>query len=179
MYYVTCVLLLLCVAAGMLILRSRLGKVLVAIRDREDRVRFSGYDPALYKAFIFSVAALFASIGGAMFTIQVGLASPSLVNIVPSIEMVIYAAVGGRLSLIGAVYGAVLVGSAKTFFSENFVEYWMYFIGGLFVFIVMVLPDGLAGLINRVRNRVKPQPALQPAAEKAEQQPVAQPGMAK
>jgi urea transport system permease protein len=179
MYYITCVLLLLCVAAGMFILRSRLGKVLVAIRDREDRVRFSGYDPALYKAFIFSVAALFASIGGAMFTIQVGLASPSLVNIAPSVEMVIYAAVGGRLSLIGAVYGAVLVGSAKTFFSENFVEYWMYFIGGLFVFIVMVLPDGLAGLLNRVRNRVRPQPAPQPAAEKPEQQPVAQPGLAK
>ncbi len=178
MYYITCVLLLLCVAVGMLILRSRLGKVLVAIRDREDRVRFSGYDPALYKAFIFSVAALFASIGGAMFTIQVGLASPSLVNIVPSIEMVIYAAVGGRLSLIGAVYGAVLVGSAKTFFSENFVEYWMYFIGGLFVFIVMVLPDGLAGLLNRLRNRFNPAPAPAPAAQ-TEQQQVAQPGMAK
>ena len=157
MYYITCVLLLLCVAVGMFILRSRLGKVLVAIRDREDRVRFSGYDPALYKAFIFAVAALFSSIGGAMFTIQVGLASPSLVGIVPSVEMVIYAAVGGRLSLLGAVYGAVLVGSAKTFFSENFVEYWMYFIGGLFVFIVMVLPDGLAGLLDRLRARLRPQ----------------------
>jgi len=92
-------------------------------------------------------------LGGAMFSIQVGLASPSLVGIVPSIEMVIYAAVGGRLSLIGAVYGAVLVGSAKTFFSENFVEYWMYFIGGLFVFTVMFLPDGLGGLIDRIRGR--------------------------
>jgi urea transport system permease protein len=184
MYFVTCVLLLLCVLVGMFILRSRLGKVLVAIRDREDRVRFSGYDPALYKAFIFGVAALFSSIGGAMFTIQVGLASPSLVNIVPSIEMVIYAAVGGRLSLIGAVYGAVLVGSAKTFFSENFVEYWMYFIGGLFVFIVMVLPDGLAGLLNRMRARFQREPAPAPAAEPApaaqgEQQPVARAEMAK
>ena len=84
MYFITCVLLLLCVAVGGFILRSRLGKVLVAIRDREDRVRFSGYDPALFKAFIFAVAALFSSIGGAMFTIQVGLASPSLVGIVPS-----------------------------------------------------------------------------------------------
>jgi urea transport system permease protein len=113
-----------------------------------------------------------------MFTIQVGLASPSLVNIVPSIEMVIYAAVGGRLSLIGSVYGAVLVGSAKTFFSENFVEYWMYFIGALFVFIVMVLPDGLAGLLNRLRNRFNPAPAQAPATQQTEQQ-VAQPGMAK
>jgi len=179
MYYVTCVLLLLCVAAGMFILNSRLGKVLVAIRDREDRVRFSGYDPALFKAFIFAVAALFASIGGAMFTIQVGLASPSLVGISPSVEMVIYAAVGGRLSLLGAVYGAVLVGSAKTFFSENFVEYWMYFIGALFVFIVMVLPDGLAGLLGRLRSRLWPKPAAAPAPAQPEQQQVAQAGMAK
>jgi urea transport system permease protein len=155
MYYICVILLLLCVLAGMFILRSRLGKVLVGIRDREDRVRFSGYDPALFKAFIFAVAALFSSIGGALFTIQVGLASPSLVGIVPSVEMVIYAAVGGRLSLIGAVYGAVLVGSAKTFFSENFVQYWMYFIGGLFVFIVMFLPDGLVGLLERMRGRQK------------------------
>ena len=153
LYFITAVLLLVCVLIGMLILKSRLGKVLVAIRDREDRVRFSGYDPALFKAFIFAVAAVFSSIGGAMFSIQQSLASPSLVGITPSVEMVIYAAVGGRLSLIGAVYGAVLVGSAKTFFSENFVEYWIYFIGFLFVFVVMFLPNGLAGLLDRFRAR--------------------------
>ncbi|MCA3131148.1 MAG: urea ABC transporter permease subunit UrtC [Betaproteobacteria bacterium] len=153
MYMITAGLLLLCVAIGAFILRSRLGRVLVAIRDREDRVRFSGYDPALFKAFIFAVAALFSSIGGAMFTIQVGLASPSLVGIVPSVEMVIYAAVGGRLSLVGAVYGALIVGWAKTFFSENFVEYWPYFIGLLFVVVVMFLPTGLAGLLDRLRGR--------------------------
>lgn len=152
-YFVTVILLLVAVLVGALIVRSRLGKVLVAIRDREDRVRFSGYDPALFKAFIFAVAAVFAAIGGALFTIQVGLASPSLVGIVPSIEMVIYAAVGGRLSLIGAVYGAVLVGAAKTFFSENFLEYWLYFIGGLFIVIVVFLPDGLAGLLSRVTGK--------------------------
>lgn len=149
LYYLTSVLLLVAVLVGMFIVRSRLGKVLVAIRDREDRVRFSGYDPALFKGFIFAVAAVFAAIGGAMFTLQVGLASPSLVGIVPSIEMVIYAAVGGRLSLIGAVYGAVIVGAAKTYFSENFLEYWLYFIGALFIVIVMFLPDGLAGVVNR------------------------------
>ena len=76
-----------------------------------------------------------------------------VVDTVPSVEMVIYAAVGGRLSLVGAVYGAVLVGSAKTFFSENFVEYWMYFIGVLFVVIVMFLPDGLAGLLEKLGAR--------------------------
>ncbi|KPK31476.1 MAG: urea ABC transporter permease, partial [Betaproteobacteria bacterium SG8_40] len=121
LYVVTVLLLLAAILFGRFIVSSRLGKLLVAIRDREDRVRFSGYDPALFKAFIFAVAAVFASIGGALFTLQIGLASPSLVGIVPSIEMVILAAVGGRLSLIGAVYGAVLVGAAKTLFSENFV----------------------------------------------------------
>ena len=151
MYYITAGLLIACVLVGQFILRSRLGKVLVAIRDREDRVRFSGYDPALFKAFIFSVAALFSSIGGAMFTMQIGLASPSLVGIVPSIEMVIYAAVGGRLSLVGAVYGSMLVGYGKTFFSENFVQYWLYLIGALFVVVVMFLPGGLASLIDKFR----------------------------
>ncbi len=153
MYVITAALLLVCVQIGAFILRSRLGRVLVAIRDREDRVRFSGYDPALFKAFIFAVAALFSAIGGALFTLQVGLASPSLVGIVPSVEMVIYAAVGGRLSLIGAVYGALLVGWARTYFSENFVEYWPYFVGVLFVTVVMFLPDGLAGMVDRVRAR--------------------------
>ncbi len=152
MYYITVLLLLLAVLAGRFIIRSRMGRVLVAIRDQEDRARFSGYDSAMFKAFIFSVGALFASVGGALFTIQVGLASPSLVGIVPSIEMVIYAAVGGRVSLIGAVYGAFLVNAAKTFFSENFVEYWTYFIGALYVFVVMFLPAGLAGILNKLRG---------------------------
>jgi urea transport system permease protein len=155
MYYITAVLLMLAVFAGRFILKSRLGKVLVAIRDQEDRARFSGYNAAMFKAVIFAVGALFASIGGAMFTIQVGLASPSLVGIVPSIEMVIYAAVGGRLSLVGAVYGAILVNGAKTFFSENFVEYWTYFIGFMYVFVVMFLPLGLAGILARLRGEVK------------------------
>lgn len=152
MYLVTVVFLLAAVVLGRFIVASRLGKILVAIRDREDRVRFSGYDPALFKGFIFAVAAVLSAIGGALFTLQVGLASPSLVGIVPSIEMVIYAAVGGRLSVIGAVYGAVLVGAAKTYFSENFVDYWLYFIGGLFMAVVIFLPQGLASLFERLKS---------------------------
>lgn len=155
MYFITAVLLICIVAAGQFILRSRLGRVLVAIRDGGDRVRFTGYDSAMFQAFVFAVAALFAAIGGAMFTIQIGLASPALVGIIPSIEMVIYAAVGGRLSLIGAVYGAFLVNLAKTFFSESFVEYWIYFIGGLFVIVVMFLPKGLVGILDYFRGGSK------------------------
>ena len=155
LYFITVALLLACLIVSRWIVASRLGRVLVAIRDREDRVRFSGYDPALFKAFIFAVAAVITSIGGAMFALQEGLASPSLVGIVPSVEMVIYAAVGGRLSLIGAVYGTLLVLAAKTFFSENFLEYWQYFIGALFIGIVMFLPSGLAGLFERARQALR------------------------
>ena len=150
LYFITVALLLASVVVGRWIVGSRFGKVLVAIRDREDRVRFSGYDPALFKAFIFAVAAVITSIGGALFALQEGLASPSLVGIVPSIEMVIYAAVGGRLSLVGAVYGTLLVLAARTFFSENFVEYWQYFIGVLFIAIVMFMPAGLAGAVEKL-----------------------------
>jgi urea transport system permease protein len=156
LYFATVLLLLVALVTSRFIIGSRLGKILVAIRDREDRVRFSGYDPAMFKGFIFAVAAILSSVGGAMFTLQIGLASPSLVGIVPSIEMVIYAAVGGRLSLIGAVYGAILVGAGKTFFSENFVEYWLYFIGGLFMLVVIFLPEGLASLLGKVKGGRNP-----------------------
>lgn len=155
LYFVTVALLLGCVLLARWIVSSRLGRVLVAIRDREDRVRFSGYDPALFKAFIFAVAAVITAIGGALFALQEGLASPSLVGIVPSVEMVVYAAVGGRLSLVGAVYGALIVLAAKTFFSENFVEYWQYFIGGMFIAVVMLLPSGLAGLVEWFTRRAR------------------------
>ena len=155
MYYITVGLLLLAMLVSGFVLNSRLGRVVIAIRDNEDRVRFSGYNPALFKAFIFSIAAVFSAIGGALFTIQQSLASPSLVGIVPSIEMVVYAAVGGRLSLVGAVLGAMLVGTAKTVFSENFATLWVYFIGFLFVFVVMFLPNGIVGLsgwFSRFKN---------------------------
>jgi urea transport system permease protein len=135
------------------IIRSRLGKILIAIRDREDRVRFSGYDTALFKAFAFTVGAIFASIGGALYSIQVGLITPTLVGAVASIEMVIYVAVGGRLSIVGAVYGALLVGWARSIISENFPTLWLFFIGGLFIVITMFLPSGLAGLLSRLGDR--------------------------
>jgi ABC-type branched-subunit amino acid transport system permease subunit len=92
--------------------RSKLGTLLLAMRDKEDRVRFSGYDVAMFKVFVFCRGDA-RGVGGAMFTLQVGFMSPSFVGIVPSIEMVIYAAVGGRMSLVGAVYGALLVNSAR------------------------------------------------------------------
>jgi urea transport system permease protein len=167
LYFVTCALLLVVILLSRLILTSKLGLLLVALRDQEDRMRFSGYDVANIKIFIFCVAAAISAIGGAMFTLQVGFMSPSFVGVVPSIEMVIYAAVGGRYSLIGAVYGALLVNAAKTMFSESFPELWLYLMGGLFIAAVLFFPRGLAGLVERYGspvmrfiNKRLPMPAL-------------------
>ena len=112
-------LLLACLVLAHFVRRSKLGRILVAMRDKEDRVRFSGYEVASFKIFVFCFAAALAGIGGAMFTLQVGFMSPSLVGIVPSIEMVIYCAVGGRTSIFGAIYGTLLVNYARTTFSEE------------------------------------------------------------
>ncbi|HTW53019.1 MAG TPA: urea ABC transporter permease subunit UrtC [Stellaceae bacterium] len=132
---------------------SKLGRILVAMRDKEDRVRFSGYDVANFKTFVFCLAAAFAALGGAMFTLQVGFMSPSFVGIVPSIELVICCAVGGRNSLLGAVYGTVLVNWAKTTFSEDFPNLWLFAMAALFIGVVLAFPDGLAGLY---RSYVQP-----------------------
>ena len=145
LYYVNGVLLLVVLFIAHVVRKSKLGRVLIAMRDQEDRVRFSGYDVASFKIFIFCLGAAFAGIGGAMFTLQVGFMSPTLVGIVPSIEMVIFCAVGGRLSIQGAVYGALLVNWAKTSFSESFPELWLFGLGGLFIAVVMLFPNGLAG----------------------------------
>ena len=126
LYYVSGALLIACILVARFLVSSKLGKLLLAMRDKEERVRFSGYDVANFKLFTFCVAAAFSAIGGAMFTLQVGFMSPSFVGIVPSIEMVIFAAVGGRMSLVGAVYGALLVNWGKTVFSETFPELWLF-----------------------------------------------------
>ena len=146
LYFVNAVLLFGCLLIAQFVRRSKLGRLMIAIRDREDRVRFSGYDVANFKIFVFCLGSAFAAIGGAMFTLQVGFMSPTLVGIVPSIEMVIFCAVGGRTSIFGAVYGALLVNWAKTTFSESFPELWLFAMGALFIGVVLAFPQGLAGL---------------------------------
>jgi urea transport system permease protein len=152
------------------VMKSKLGRLLVAIRDREDRVRFSGYDVSNFKIFVFCFAAMLSAIGGAMFTLQVGFMSPTLVGIVPSIEMVIFCAVGGRLSLIGAVYGTLLVNAAKTTMSEAFPELWLFAMGALFIGVVLAFPNGLAGVYVTLKekflaSRRSSTPAKAPAAK--------------
>jgi urea transport system permease protein len=146
LYFVCVVLLLASMLVCQFVRRSKLGRLLVAMREKEDRVRFSGYSVADFKIFVFCFAAAMAAIGGAMFTLQVGFMSPSFVGIVPSIEMVIFCAVGGRLSLFGAIYGTLLVNWAKTTFSESFPELWLLAMGGLFIAVVLAFPNGIAGL---------------------------------
>ena len=146
LYFVNAALLLGSIVLCQYVRHTKLGRILVAMRDKEDRVRFSGYDVANFKIFVFCFAAALAAVGGAMFTLQVGFMSPSFVGIVPSIEMVIYCAVGGRLSLLGAVYGTLLVNAAKTTFSEDFPQLWLFAMGALFIGVVLAFPDGLAGL---------------------------------
>jgi len=144
-----------CIFLAQFVRHSKLGRILVAMRDKEDRVRFSGYSVANFKIFAFTLAAMFAAIGGAMFTLEVGFMSPSFVGIVPSIEMVIYTAVGGRMSIFGAVYGTLLVNFAKTSLSETFPQLWLFGLGALFIAVVLAFPNGLAGIWrDHVQSRI-------------------------
>jgi urea transport system permease protein len=152
-YYVEAVLVIVVAILAALLLKTRFGKILIAIRDREDRVRFSGYDTAMVKAFVFTLAAVLSSIGGAMYTLQVGLMSPTLVGSVASVEMVIFAAMGGRLSVTGAVLGALVVGFMKSWFSEQFPQTWLFLLGLMFIVAVGLLPNGLAGGLQRLFAR--------------------------
>jgi len=164
LYFVSVGLLLGSIVLCTWIQKSKLGTLLLAMRDKEDRVRFSGYDVSMFRVFAFCLAALLSAIGGAMFTLQVGFMSPSLVGIVPSIEMVIFAAVGGRMSLVGAVYGALLVNFGKTYFSESFPDLWLFLMAAMFIGVVLGFPEGLAGLYT---NKVKPWWQRRMAARKA------------
>ena len=149
LYFVNAALLIASLAISRYVTSSKLGRLLLAMRDKEERVRFSGYDVSNFKIFIFCLAAGISALGGAMFTLQVGFMSPSFVGIVPSVEMVIFTAVGGRMSLLGAVYGTLLVNFGKTFFSESYPALWLLLMGGLFISVVMFFPLGLAGIYEK------------------------------
>ncbi|MEG3972573.1 urea ABC transporter permease subunit UrtC [Microcoleus sp. T2B6] len=127
---------------------GRFGRLLVAIRDDEVRLRFSGYNPTGYKVLVFAISAGLAGIAGALFTVQTGIISPKAMDIAFSIEMVIWVAVGGRATLSGAILGTLLVNFGKSFLSEQFPEVWLFFQGALFLIVVTVLPDGLVGWLQ-------------------------------
>ena len=124
---------------------GRFGDALIAIRDDEPRLRFTGYNPTAYKTVVFAVAGALAGISGALYTVQSGIVSPQYMAVPFSIEMVIWVAVGGRGTLIGALIGAVLINYAKSLVSEALPETWLFIQGGLFLLVVLALPDGLVG----------------------------------
>lgn len=130
------------------IANSRLGKVLRAIRDGENRVRFLGYNPATYQMLIFAFSAALAGMAGMLFVLHVGIISPSMMGIVPSIEMILWVATGGRGTLFGALIGALALNFAKSGLSETYPEFWTILLGLLFVVVTLFLPGGIAGLIR-------------------------------
>ncbi|MGF1537601.1 MAG: urea ABC transporter permease subunit UrtC [Elainellaceae cyanobacterium] len=133
---------------------GRFGRLMVAIRDDESRVRFSGYNPTSFKVIVFAIAGALAGVSGALYMIQSGIISPKEMEVARSIEMVIWVAVGGRATLVGAIVGALLVNFAESLLSEQFPEFWLFFQGALFLIVVTVLPDGIIGWL---RHRAGPQ----------------------
>ncbi len=137
------------------IVNSRAGRILLAIRDAENRVLYSGYTPSNYKLFVFTVSAALAGVAGALYAPQVGIITPGRIGVLPSIEMVIWVAVGGRGTLIGAIVGAISVNWARSFLTSSFPNYWLYFQGGMFILVVHYMPDGIVGLVRRLPEFTK------------------------
>jgi len=153
------------------IVSSKYGKALIAIRDSESRVRFLGYRVEHYKLFAFVVSAIIAGVAGALYVPQVGIINPSEFDPGNSIEAVIWVAVGGRGTLVGAALGAIVVNFAKTYFTGAFPEYWLFALGALFVLVTLFLPRGILGLALARRapaTPIKPEPAATPAREAAQ-----------
>jgi urea transport system permease protein len=134
------------------VVNSKLGRILVAIRDTEDRTRFVGYRVENYKLWVFVASAVLAGIAGALYVPQVGIINPSEFSPLNSIELVVWVAVGGRGTLYGAVAGALLVNYAKTYFTSEFPEAWLFALGALFVLVTIFLPRGIIGLLDRARK---------------------------
>jgi len=151
------------------VVTSRFGKVLIAVRDTESRTRFLGYRPETYKLVVFVLAAMMAAVGGALYVPQVGIINPSEFAPSNSIEAVIWVAVGGRGTLVGAILGAILVNLGKSWFTSALPEVWLFALGGLFIFVTLFLPKGLMGLFApRVRIVPDAPPADVPVGEARE-----------
>ena len=156
---------LLCVISGLVligffvmaraIVHSKYGRVLQAIRDAETRVMFTGYNPVAYKLSIWTLSAVMCGVAGALYVPQVGIINPGEMSPAASIEMAIWAAVGGRATLIGPIVGAFFVNGAKSWFTVAFPEYWLFFLGALFIAVTLFLPNGIIGLLRRRKKDIK------------------------
>jgi len=137
---------------GRFLVTSRFGRVLAAIRDAEARVMFCGYDTLWYKLFVWTASAVLCGIAGALYVPQVGIINPSEMSPAASIEMAVWCAVGGRGTLLGPVLGAFFVNGAKSWFTQAFPEFWLYFLGALFIAVTLFLPRGLLGIAASLRR---------------------------
>ena len=160
---------------GRVLIASKFGKVLTAIRDAESRVMFIGYNPLHYKLFIWTLSAMLCGLAGALYVPQVGIINPSEMSVANSIEIAIWVAVGGRGTLIGPVFGAAIVNLSKSWFTTTFPEYWLFFLGLLFILVTLYLPQGVVGLWAKLTRReaksvapAKPETPAAPAARSSE-----------
>jgi urea transport system permease protein len=152
-----------------MLVMSRLGRVVQAIRDAEGRVVFSGYNPIHYKQFVWVVSALLCGVAGALYVPQVGIINPSEMHPANSIEMAIWVAVGGRGTLVGAILGAFIVNAAKSWFTAAFPDLWLFVLGAMFIAVTLFLPRGVIGLFDfralsgRIAAWIPGWPAVPPA----------------
>ncbi len=152
LFLATVVLLAASLAVGFALARSKFGRVLTAVRDAENRLMFCGYDPRGYKLFVWTLSAVLCGLAGALYVPQVGIINPSEMSPTNSIEAAIWVALGGRGTLIGPLLGAGVVNGAKSWFTVAFPEYWLFFLGALFIVVTLFLPRGLLGLIKREKE---------------------------
>lgn len=161
MYYITLLTLIVIFFVCWVLVHRKIGRILIAIRDGENRLRFLGYNTSVYKAFVYTFSAIVAGIAGALYVIQVGIISPSEVGIMSSIAMIIWVAIGGKGTLIGAMFGAIAVNGLQSVVSYRFPDLWSYFIGLLFIVVILWLPKGfisfheVPGRVIRFLNRNK------------------------
>lgn len=146
LYLITALCVVGCFVGCRWLVTSKMGLVLTAMRDQEQRLRFLGYPVARYKIFIFSVAAAIAGLAGALYVPQVGIITPNQIGVLPSLEIVVWVAAGGRGTLIGALIGAVGINAARSLLTAEFPEWWPVILGGLFVSVVLFVPDGVVGI---------------------------------
>ncbi|MEQ8828909.1 MAG: urea ABC transporter permease subunit UrtC [Alphaproteobacteria bacterium] len=163
-YYLVAVCMTVCLFLALAVTKSKAGLILQAVRDHEDRVRFFGNDVAWYKVLAFSVSAGIAGVAGMLYTVVMEFASPTFLGVPLSLSIVIWCAVGGRQSLLGALLGAILVAGMEGTLSESetFLDTWTLIMGAAFVLVVLFLPNGLAGLFEMLRRRLAAQPAEKP-----------------
>lgn len=153
LYMVSAAVLLLAYLLCRYVVTSKLGRVLTAIRDAESRVMFCGYEPLHFKLFVWTLSAMLCGLAGALYVPQVGIINPSEMAPAQSIEMAIWVAVGGRGSLVGALLGAGVVNGAKSWFTAAYPEFWLYFLGALFILVTLFLPQGLIAMGHYLRGR--------------------------